>query len=72
MKTNETKIFFNPKIGIYTKNFFVNDSFSEIKNEISMSKARDRRFPSFLRLSGKDKTQATLYRVNLYGACKIT
>ena len=40
MKTNETKIFFNPKIGIYTKNFFINDSFSEIKNEISYKPAK--------------------------------
>jgi len=29
------------------------------------------KFPSFLRLSGKDKTDATLYRANLYGAIKI-
>ena len=29
------------------------------------------KFPSFLRLSGKDKTDATLYRSNLYGAIKI-
>lgn len=29
------------------------------------------KFPSFLKLSGKDKTEATLYRANLYGAIKI-
>lgn len=29
------------------------------------------KFPSFLRLTGKDKTDATLYRANLYGAIKI-
>jgi len=29
------------------------------------------KFPSFLKLSGKDKTEATLYRGNLYGAIKI-
>lgn len=29
------------------------------------------KFPSFLKLSGKDKTEATLYRGNLYGSLKI-
>lgn len=29
------------------------------------------KFPSFLMLSGKDKTEATVYRANLYGAIKI-
>lgn len=28
----------------------------------------DIKFPSFLKLSGNDKTEATLYRGNLYGA----
>ena len=29
------------------------------------------KFPSFLKLSGKDKSEATLYRGNLYAAIKI-
>ncbi len=29
------------------------------------------KFPSFLKLSGKDKSEATLYRANLYGSIKI-
>ena len=41
------------------------------KNGISIRNL-PKKFPSFLRLSGEDKTQATLYRANLYGACKIT
>lgn len=29
------------------------------------------KFPSFLLLTGKDKTEATLYRANLYGSIKL-
>lgn len=31
-------------------------------------KKTDVKFPSFLKLSGEDKTEATHYRGNLYGA----
>jgi hypothetical protein len=30
-----------------------------------------KKFPSFIKLSGEDKTYATLYRANLYGAKNI-
>lgn len=31
-------------------------------------KNNSKKFPSFIKLSGEDKTYATLYRANLYGA----
>ena len=31
----------------------------------------DVKFPSFLKLSGEDKTEATQYRGNLYGARNV-
>lgn len=41
-----------------------------MNNNIQLSTKR-KKFPSFLKLSGKDKTEATLYRGNLYGAIKL-
>jgi hypothetical protein len=32
---------------------------------------KQNKFPSFLKLTGKDKSEATLYRGNLYGAIKL-
>ena len=46
-------------------------SLYKIKNGLSQRK-HFRKFPSFLKLSGQEKTTATLYRSNLYGALKIS
>ena len=51
----------------------------EIENEIKLYQSKIgiekrkyvSRFPSFIKLSGSDKSFATLYRANLYGAIKI-
>lgn len=32
---------------------------------------QNKKFPSFIKLSGEDKTYATLYRANLYGAKNV-
>ena len=48
----------------------------ELMNEIKLFQSKKglskrkyiNRFPSFLKLSGEDKTSATLYRSNLYGS----
>ena len=48
----------------------------EIENEIQMLQSKNglakrnqgKLFPSFIKLSGEDKSFATLYRANLYGA----
>lgn len=34
-------------------------------------KNKAKKFPSFMKLSGEDKTYATLYRSNLYGAKNV-
>jgi hypothetical protein len=41
-----------------------------LNNKITTSK-HAKKFPSFLRLSGTDKTDATNYRTNLYGAMNL-
>lgn len=33
---------------------------------------KQKKFPSFLKLTGKDKSEATLYRGNLYGSIKLS
>jgi hypothetical protein len=38
---------------------------------LKINKVKNISFPSFLRLTGRDKREATLYRANLYGAIKL-
>jgi hypothetical protein len=51
----------------------------EIEEEVAIyrvnngleKRQRQRKFPNFLKLTDTDKTEATLYRINLYGAIKL-
>lgn len=67
--------------GIYTNlEHIVDKTEQEIQDTIHIYKYNNGleasiqqvKFPSFLKLTGKDKSEATLYRGNLYGAINLT